>query len=107
MKKLKYPEYINGVKQVQNPIKRLFIKLFYSDWFRLFFIIIPFWVFVPLALTAIYLPEYVEIVRLFINITYIVLLIIGLTFNDYSNLRRIGLDEYHNPLVNLEDNKNV
>ena len=40
--KTKYPEYINGVKQIQNPMHRLFVRVWYSDWFRFFFILFYF-----------------------------------------------------------------
>lgn len=104
MKNLKYPEYINGIKQVQNPIKRFFIKLFYSDWFRIFFMIIPIWLFIPLVFITVYLPSDIEVARMLISIVYLVLFFTGMFANDYSNLRRIGLDEYCQPLTDNDKN---
>lgn len=92
--KTKYPEYINGVKQVQNPLHRLFIRVWYSDWFRLIFILIPIWL-IPVSIIMILCNVDPDICTGICIVLYITVFMLGLTFNDYSNLRRIGLDEYH------------
>jgi predicted CDP-diglyceride synthetase/phosphatidate cytidylyltransferase len=96
---MRYPKYINGIKQVQCPFKRFFIKLWYSDWFRLFFIICPVWLFVVFTALMACFPGSADIVRTSVIVAYLVLFCVGLICNDYSNLRRIGLNEYHEKLV--------
>lgn len=97
-KKLRYPEYIDGIKQVQCPFKRFCIKLWYSDWFRLTFIICPIWLFVLMIILFTQFPDLIDFIRTGCIASYIICLIAGLFWNDYSELRRIGLDEYHQPL---------
>lgn len=103
MKKLKYPEYINGVKQVQNPVSRFFIKLWYSNWFRYTFIICPLWLFVTMAILMYCFPETSEIVRYAGIFCFVTLYFIELKFDDYTNLNRIGLDTFHRPLKEQKD----
>ena len=97
-RKLKYPEYINGIRQEQNPIKRFLIRLWYSDWFRLFFIICPVWLFALTVILWIIFHGYGGPIRFGLGVTYIVVFSAGLFFNDYEQLNRIGLDVYHKPL---------
>jgi len=96
---MKYPEYINGIKQEQNSIKRFFIKLWYSDWFRVCFIIVGIWWQIPLLL---YLSSKLNLSEKCMETVsialYLGLLFLGMVFNNYSNLRRIGLNEYHRKL---------
>lgn len=106
MKKLKYPEYINGVKQVQNPIARFFIKLWYSEWFRCSFIICPVWLFALMVLLMARFPEYSEIFRYSCIGIYMILFTTALIKNDFTNLNRIGLNVYHEPLEVEIDEKN-
>lgn len=102
--KHKYPEYINGVKQAQNPICRFFIKLWYSDWFRVLFVIFPIWLFALMTFCVINFPFFRQDKAEFIFIgIYAVIFCLALNFNDYSNLRKIGLDEYHCPLKEEAD----
>ena len=98
MKQLKYPEYINGIKQEQNPFKRFCIKIWYSDWFRAFFIMFPVWLYALLIILMINFPEQDDLCRTLVIGVYLGLLIAALAKNDWSELRRIGLDEYHQPL---------
>lgn len=103
-KKFRYPEYINGIKQVQCPFRRFCIKIWYSDWFRLLFIICPIWLFALMIVLFVCFPDAAGFIRDGCIASYIVLFIAGLSWNDYSNLRRIGLDEYHQPLLNSKEN---
>ena len=110
-KKLHYPEYINGVKQIQNPIARFFIKLWYSFWYRAIFIAFPTWsiIFALISLLAykIGFIKQLDFMPVLMGTIYGFNFWLGLLFNDYSNLRKIGLDEYHIPIINdYEDNKN-
>lgn len=102
-KKVYYPEYIDGIKQVQCPFKRRCIKLWYSDWFRLVFIICPIWLFVLMIGLFVYFPNSIDLIRSCCIFIYTIFLVTGLIWNDYSNLRRIGLDEYHQPLKQKEE----
>ena len=99
MKKLKYPEYINGVKQVQNPIFRFFIKLWYSCWFRLTFIICPIWLFILMIVLMSIFPEYSETVRFVSLFCYITLFLLGNSRPNYTNLNKVGLDVDYQPLA--------
>ena len=100
--KTKYPEYINGVKQIQNPLHRLAVRVWYSDWFRMYFVIVPLWM-IPLALLLVMAGVGADACRTICLVLYFALLSAALVFNDYSNLNRIGLDIYHNE---LEENDN-
>lgn len=100
--KTKYPEYINGVKQIQNPLHRLFVRVWYSDWFRFYFVLLPLWM-IPFALALIALGVDGEIVRNVCVLLYFALFGAALTFNDYTNLHRIGLDVYHNKIEEYEE----
>lgn len=97
-KKLRYPEYINGIKQEQNPIKRLWISIWYSGWFRCFFVICPVWLLCLLVFYIIKFPQYPEMVCLGATLLYGSVFTIALFDNDFSKLNRIGLDENHKPL---------
>ena len=100
-KKLKYPEYINGVKQVQNPIHRLFIRIWYSNWFRFGFLLFPWWLFALIIFITIKFELQYD--GQLAAIVCMIPFYLGLIFNDYSNLRRIGLDEYHRPLKEADN----
>ena len=106
-KKLHYPEYINGIKQIQNPIARFFIKLWYSFWYRVIFIAFPTWsiifALISLLVYKIGFIKQLDFMPVLMGTIYGLNFWLGLLFNDYSNLRKIGLDEYHQPLS--EDKK--
>ena len=91
---MKYPEYINGVKQVQNPIYRLIIRVWYSEWFRgcILFGIPHVPVLIYLACKYNWNSDLGEAIVLG---SYLMFFALGLAINDWSNLRRIGLTEYH------------
>lgn len=105
-KKLRYPEYINGVKQIQNPFKRVCIKIWYSEWFRFAFILCPLWLVVSVLILMLVFPTASEFIRTVFFIVYSSLLAAGIIKNDWSELRKIGLDEYHRPLKQNEVNSN-
>jgi len=95
---MRYPDEIDGIKQEQNPVKRFFIWLWYSDLFRVLmpiFILIFFSVLLGNRLGG------------DISLAAIVILLFLLAiFNDYSNLRRIGRDEFRRKLcANFIDEK--
>lgn len=99
MKKLKYPEYINGVKQIQNPIFRFFIKLWYSAWFRVTFILCPIWLFVLMIILFTIFPKYSDAIRYIGIFCFMLLHILGNVRVNYTNLNKIGLDVDHQPLA--------
>jgi hypothetical protein len=95
--KTKYPEYINGVKQIQNPLHRLFVRVWYSDWFRFFFILLPlWWIFIVVILASFDVDR--DLIVLLSVSEYLLMATAAIEYNDYSNLRRIGLDENHNKI---------
>ena len=98
-KKLRYPEYINGIKQEQNPIKRFMIRVWYADWFRVTFVICPIWLLVCMVIFMWIFPLAVEFIRVATIAVYGMLFIIALIFNDYEQLNKIGLDTDHQPLI--------
>lgn len=100
--KTRYPEYINGVKQIQNPLHRLAVRVWYSDWFRMYFILIPLWM-MPFAITLATLGVNGESVRNICVLLYLILCGAALMFNDYTNLYRIGLDTDHNKIKVKDD----
>lgn len=95
----RYPEYISGVKQEQNPIKRLAIRIWYSDIVRIVFILLGLWWQVPLELFAAYeiskifnvpFNQLLTDMKLISIVIYVGFIALGFIFNDYNNLRRIG-----------------
>lgn len=105
-KKLRYPEYIDGIKQVQCPFKRLCIRIWYSDWFRFVFVLCPIWLMALMIALMICFPSAAELIRCVSIGAYIVLFMAALAKNDYSELRKIGLDEYHQPLRSADKDFN-
>jgi len=82
---------------VFRKLNYIFIWTWYNDWFRLFVIMTPtYMVFlIPFCLWIGVPNEYMK------NVLFSVYLIgLGLAFvyNDYSNLRKIGMDENRNTL---------
>jgi len=92
---MKYPLEIDGIKQEQNPLKRALIWIWYNDWFRLFFILLPTWI-LPTIPILIWLR--IEITQWLLPSMYIGMFVIACIFNNYSNLRKIGMDEYRNKI---------
>ena len=105
MKKLRYPEYINGVKQVQCPFKRLCIRIWYSELFRALFSICPIWLIVLMIILLINFPTAGELIKNITIAVYFILLALALAKNDWSELRKIGLDEYHQSIIKNNKNK--
>ena len=101
--KTKYPEYINGIKQIQNPIHRLAVRVWYSDLFRYFFVMLPLWWFPVVAILVNYDVDQKFVIALFVS-EYLLVATAAMAFNDYSNLRRIGLDEYHQK-IEVDENE--
>ena len=81
----------------KNKIKIAWIWLWYNDITRVFIVLIPtyFVVLIPFML-YIGVPE--NAFSNILSIVYVIVLVWGVCDNDYSNLRRIGLDEYRRPI---------
>lgn len=104
---LRHPEYINGVKQVQNPVHRIAISIWYSDWFRCWFLMIPWWeLAIVLLLRVKFKVPITDDWRGVIAALCLTPFWIGIIFNDYTNLYRIGLDTNHKPLKVKEERSN-
>lgn len=78
-RKPRYPEYINGIKQVQCPFKRFCIKIWYSNWFRLIFIICPVWLFALSISLFLSFPEASKFICDGCIITHLALIAIGIS----------------------------
>lgn len=92
-------DYIDGIKQEQNKLKRLSIWIWYNDWFRGIFILCGIWWIIPIMILLHHLGLKEDLVSNLGCLIYIILFGLAFIFNDYSNLRRIGLDEYRNRLL--------
>lgn len=86
-----------------SKLEKIWILFWYNDITRLFLVLIPtyFIILVPLLKLFNFSDELLGRILL---LTYIFILMLAGHFNDYSNLRKIGLDEYRKPLK--EENKN-
>ena len=86
-------------------LKKIWIWFWYNDITRLFVVIIPsyFIILIPclmmLGLTA-------EIIKYMLCIVYVFVFSWAIIDNDYSNLRKIGKDEYRRPLKEKDDCEN-
>lgn len=99
----KYPDYINGIKQEQNTIRRLFIRFWYNDIFRIGVFVFPLWL---LVLGAVLIPfgaHESPITLPAFGVLYAAAFAAMCKWNDFSNLRRIGRDELGQPLKIEED----
>ena len=75
------------------------IKLWYYDWFRIVFILFGIWWQYPLAMLISELCGLTLAIQNNIAVgLYSGLFFLAMTCNNYSNLRKIGLDEYHRKL---------
>ena len=101
---MRYPYEINGVVQEQNRLKRAFIWIWYSGKFRVIFILFNFWWLLPLMLWLYSLGLDIQAVKCIAFLLHMSLFMMGCIFNDFSNLRKIGLDEYRNSLIETDDN---
>lgn len=99
----KYPDYINGIKQEQRPLHRLFIRYWYNDIFRLGVFVFPLWLLV-LGAVLISLGAHESPIMLpAFGVLYAAAFAAMCKWNDFSNLRRIGRDELGRPLEIKED----
>lgn len=87
-------EYAQEVIQEQNKLKRLWIWIWYNDWFRTIFILLGIWWAIPLIILLRYLGLSEDISKNIVCLLYVMLIGLAMIYNDYSNLRRIGLNEY-------------
>jgi hypothetical protein len=80
-----------------SKLEYCWIWFWYNDITRIFFIIIPSYLFLLIPfLKWIGIPvEYLDEIAVF---TYLTVFVLGLMYNDYSQLRKIGMDEYRNKL---------
>lgn len=80
-----------------SKLEYCWIWFWYNDITRMFVILIPSYMFLLIPfLKWIGIPfEYFDEIAVAVYLTVFVL---GLTFNDYSQLRKIGLDEYRRKL---------
>lgn len=85
-------------KQEKNIVRRIVIRYWYNDMFRIGVMVFPTWL---IALGAILLPlgafDSPYILPIF-GLLYLAGFLAMCKWNDYSNLKKIGLDEYGNPL---------
>lgn len=89
------------MKQETNKLKRLWIWFWYNDFTRLFIIMLPSYFVILVPLLHIFgLPD--EYMLDTILTIYMVVLMWAFCDNDYSNLHRIGLDEYRKKLTSQE-----
>ena len=87
-----------SVKQEKNRIRRLIIRCWYNDLFRLGVMVCPTWL---IVLGLVLLPFGVfdsPIILPAFGVLYLAGFIALCKWNDYSNLRRIGLDEMGQPI---------
>jgi len=76
--------------------KRFFIKSWYNDTIRISTLLgFPL---IPIILVIGFSFGFGEYLRFVAMVIYVTLVVLMFIFNDYSNLRNIGLDEYHNKL---------
>lgn len=85
-----------------NKLTRAWISFWYNDRTRLLGVIFPSY-FVLLVPALLALDLHHELLVDILAAVYVVIFAWALLDNDYSNLRRIGLDEYRQPLTHLED----
>lgn len=86
-------EYVNE----NNPLKRAWIWIWYNTTFRMLVVLIPtYFVVVIPFLVFIGVPP--DMMGRTLSAIYMAVFVWAMLDNDYSNLRRIGLDEYRKPL---------
>jgi len=82
-----------------SKIKRWWIWFWYNDITRFLFVMFPFY-FVVLIPLLIWIGVPKEIIKNILIVIYITVWCWAIIDNDYSNLRKIGLDEYRRLLKN-------
>jgi hypothetical protein len=91
-------EFIMSVQypEEKNKFKRAFIWIWYNDVFRLICMMgVPV---LPVFISMVVLGFPIELVKTVTAVLYVLLIGVLWLFNDYSNLRRIGMDEYRKRL---------
>lgn len=100
---MNYPEYIDGIKQEQNIFKRLGIRIWYSNLFRILFILLGFIWIIPFCFVLLhFFPSLINDIRAIGGFIYFALYYLAYTHNDFSNLRRIGRNEFGKLLPNAK-----
>lgn len=89
------------MRQETNKFIRLWIWTWYNDYTRLFVVMLPsyFVILIPLLHICGLPDKYMMDTILSI---YVIILMMAFCDNDYSNLRRIGLNEYRRKLTPQE-----
>ncbi len=83
-----------------NRYKRAWIWLWYNDITRIICMMgIPV---LPFVILMVVLGVPGEAIRFIAGLLYVSMIGVMLIFNNYSNLRRIGMDEHRNPLKDKE-----
>jgi len=82
-------------------IKKYWIWFWYNEWTRIFIVMIPSY-FIFLIPLLMWLDINEKIFRLILCITYVFIFCWAILDNDFSNLRKIDMDEYRRPLKNKE-----
>ena len=84
------------MEQETNKFTRAWIWLWYNDVIRIStFVGVPV---VPTFMLSYIVTGNYQVSKTIAIIVYVALIILMMIFNDYSNLRRIGMDEYRNKL---------
>lgn len=105
---MNYPEYIDGIKQEQNVFKRFGIRIWYSNLFRIVFILLGFIWIIPFCFVLLdYFPNLINDIRAIGGFIYFSLLYLAYKKNNFSNLRRIGRDEFGRKIYYEEEIKEV
>jgi hypothetical protein len=89
--------YGNELVPETNKFKRAWIWLWYNDVFRIFGVVLGGHLLISIPLLKI-LGVNGHFIKDFALYSYVAILMLAFMLNDYSNLRRIGLDEYRRPL---------
>lgn len=87
----KYPSTINGIKQEQNILKRLCIRIWYSQIFRLWFVLFGIWWELPFMILIKKIFNF-NTIDLFYGtfFLYWILLVLVSLYDDFDNLIKIG-----------------
>jgi len=80
------------VLQEENKIKRFWIWLWYNDIFRIFFVLIPSYFIILVPFCCYFFGENTS--KAILPFVYLFVFAYAMINNDYSNLRRIGMNEY-------------
>ena len=93
------------VAQERRPLVRAWIRFWYNDATRILLMLgVPL---LPLVALLAWLGIDGEARRGVVTMAYVLLIAWLLVDNDYSNLRRIGLDEYRKPLPEAQPKERI